>query len=124
MSKNASKFELSTPHFPNIIALKAAIAYISKINILRIEERIRYLTQYLIDRLAELKIQVLSPLSNIHRSAIIVFKSRSPEHLVAYLGKKRIIVSARGGGIRVSPHFYNDEGDIDNLISALKTFQA
>ena len=124
MSKNASKFELSTPHFPNIIALKAAIAYISKINILRIEERIRYLTQYLIDRLAELKIQVLSPLSNIHRSAIIVFKSRSPEHLVAYLGKKRIIVSARGGGIRVSPHFYNDEGDIDNLISALKTYQA
>ena len=124
MSRNASKFELSTPHFPNIIALKAAIAYISKINILRIEERIRYLTQYLIDRLAELKIQVLSPLSNIHRSAIIVFKSRSPEHLVAYLGKKRIIVSARGGGIRVSPHFYNDEGDIENLISALKTYQA
>jgi selenocysteine lyase/cysteine desulfurase len=123
MSKNASKFELSTPHFPNIIALKAAIAYISKINILRIEERIRYLTQYLIDRLAELKIQVLSPLSNIHRSAIIVFKSRSPEHLVAFLGKKRIIVSARGGGIRVSPHFYNDEGDIDNLISVLKTYQ-
>jgi selenocysteine lyase/cysteine desulfurase len=124
MSKNASKFELSTPHFPNIIALKAAIAYISKINILRIEERIRYLTQYLIDRLAELKIQVLSPLSNTHRSAIIVFKSRSPEHLVAYLGKKRIIVSARGGGIRVSPHFYNDEGDIDYLISALKTYPA
>ncbi|MPZ05897.1 MAG: aminotransferase class V-fold PLP-dependent enzyme [Nitrososphaeraceae archaeon] len=124
MSKNASKFELSTPHFPNIIALKAAIAYISKINILRIEERIRYLTQYLIDRLAELKIQILSPLSNIHRSAIIVFKSRSPEHLVAYLGKKRIIVSARGGGIRVSPHFYNDESDIDKLISALKTYQA
>ncbi|MGH9963833.1 MAG: aminotransferase class V-fold PLP-dependent enzyme [Nitrososphaeraceae archaeon] len=124
MSKNASKFELSTPHFPNIIALKAAIAYISKINILRIEERIRYLTQYLIDRLAELKIQVLSPLSNTHRSAIIVFKSRSPEHLVAYLGNKRIIVSARGGGIRVSPHFYNDEGDIDYLISALKTYPA
>lgn len=124
MSKNASKFELSTPHFPNIIALKAAIGYISKISILRIEERIRYLTQYLIDRLAELKIQVLSPLAEIHRSAIIVFKSRSPEHLVTYLGKRQIIVSARGGGIRVSPHFYNNEGDIDRLISALKTYQA
>ncbi|MGH9983789.1 MAG: aminotransferase class V-fold PLP-dependent enzyme [Nitrososphaeraceae archaeon] len=124
MSKNASKFELSTPHFPNIIALKAAIGYISKISILRIEERIRYLTQYLIDRLAELKIQVLSPLADIHRSAIIVFKSRSPEHLVTYLGKRQIIVSARGGGIRVSPHFYNNEGDIDRLISALKTYHS
>lgn len=124
MSKDASKFELSTPHFPNIIALKAAVKYISKINILKIEERIHYLTQYLIDRLAELKIQILSPLANIHRSAIIVFKSRSPEHLVAYLAKRRIIVSARGGGIRVSPHFYNDEGDIDRLILALKTYHA
>ena len=112
------------PFFPNIIALRAAVRYISKINIVRIEERIRYLIQYLIDRLAELKIQILSPLSNLHRSAIIVFKSRSPEHLVAYLGKRRIIVSARGGGIRVSPHFYNDEGDIDRLILALKTCHA
>ena len=123
MSKNASKFELSTPHFPNIIALKAAVAYISKINILRIEERIRYLTQYLINKLAELKIQILSPLTDIHRSAIVVFKSRSPEHLVEYLRKRRIIVSARGGGIRVSPHFYNDEGDIDKLILAMKTYR-
>lgn len=124
MSRNASKFELSTPHFPNIIALKAAIRYLSKINILRIEERIYYLTQYLIDRLAELKIRILSPLASIHRSAIVVFKSRSPEHLVSYLGKRRIIVSARGGGIRVSPHFYNDEGDIDRLISELKAYHA
>ena len=122
MSKNASKFELSTPHFPNVIALLTAVKYISKISILRIEERIRYITQYLIDRLAELKIQILSPLKNIHRSAIIVFKSRSPEHLTAYLGKRRIIVSARGGGIRISPHFYNDEGDIDRLIVALKSY--
>lgn len=124
MSKNASKFELSTPHFPNIIALKAAIRYISKINILRIEERIRYLTQYLIDRLTELKIQILSPLADTCRSAIIVFKAKSPVDVVAYLGKRRIIVSARGGGIRVSPHFYNDEGDIDRLTLALKTYHA
>ena len=124
MSKNASKFELSTPHFQNIIALKAAIKYISKINILRIEERIRYLTQYLIDRLNELKIQILSPLADTCRSSIIVFKAKSPVDVVAYLGKRRIIVSARGGGIRVSPHFYNVEGDIDRLILALKTYHA
>lgn len=122
MSKDASKFELSTPHFPNIIALRTGIEYISKISITRIEERIRSLTKYLLDRLSQLKIQVLSPLMDKYRSAIIVFKSRTPEHLVAYLRKKEIIVSARGGGIRVSPHFYNNESDIDRLISVLKTY--
>jgi selenocysteine lyase/cysteine desulfurase len=34
--------------------------------------------------------------------------------------KKKIIVSARGNGIRVSPHFYNNEEDIDKLVTALK----
>ena len=36
------------------------------------------------------------------------------------LKKKKIIVSARGNGIRVSPHFFNNENDIDRLVSALK----
>jgi selenocysteine lyase/cysteine desulfurase len=34
--------------------------------------------------------------------------------------RERIIVSARGKGIRVSPHFYNNEEDIDKLVTALK----
>jgi cysteine desulfurase/selenocysteine lyase len=33
MSNTATKFELATPHFPNIFALNAAIRYISKIGI-------------------------------------------------------------------------------------------
>jgi selenocysteine lyase/cysteine desulfurase len=122
MSKNASKFELSTPHFPNIIALKAGLEYISKVNICRIEERIYSLTKYLLERLFELKLRVLSPLAEEYRSAIIVFKIKTPQHLVEYLRKKQIIVSARGGGVRVSPHFYNNEDDIDRLISVLKIY--
>jgi cysteine desulfurase / selenocysteine lyase len=122
MSKNASKFELSTPHFPNIIALKAAIEYISKINISRIQERIHSLTNYLLERLFELKLRFLSPMEEKYRSAIIVFKIKTPQHLVEYLRKKQIIVSARGGGVRVSPHFYNNEDDIDRLISVLKIY--
>jgi selenocysteine lyase/cysteine desulfurase len=34
--------------------------------------------------------------------------------------KNKIIVSARGKGIRVSPHFYNNEEDTDKLIQGLK----
>jgi cysteine desulfurase/selenocysteine lyase len=34
--------------------------------------------------------------------------------------KNRIIVSARGKGIRVSTHFYNNEEDVDRLIAGLK----
>jgi len=38
---------------------------------------------------------------------------------VEQLAKKGIIVSARANGIRVSPHFYNTEEEIDQLVSEL-----
>jgi cysteine desulfurase / selenocysteine lyase len=71
-----------------------------------------------------LNLQILSPIEEKkYRSGIIVFKpnERKPLDIVIELEKKKkIIVSARGNGIRVSPHFYNNEDDIDKLVSALK----
>ena len=32
-----------------------------------------------------------------------------------------ICVSARGGGLRASPHFYNTEEELDRLLAALTT---
>jgi selenocysteine lyase/cysteine desulfurase len=124
VSNTATRFELGTPHFPNIIALNAAIKYISKIGINQIERRILNITDYLIDKLQNLNLEILSPIEKKkYRSGIIVFKpkERKPLDIVIELEKKKkIIVSARGNGIRVSPHFYNNEDDIDKLVSALK----
>ena len=119
-SSTATKFELATPHFPNIIALNAAVRYISKIGIRHIEKRILNLTDYLIDNLQKMKLEILSPIEERkYRSGIILFKARNknPIDTVIELEKKsKIIVSARGNGIRVSTHFYNNEDDIDKLI--------
>jgi cysteine desulfurase/selenocysteine lyase len=124
MSNAATKFELATPHFSNIIALNAAARYISKIGIRHVEKRILNLTDYLIDNLQKMKLEILSPIEERkYRSGIILFKARkkSPIDTVIELEKKsKIIVSARGKGIRVSSHFYNNEDDIDKLITSLK----
>ena len=123
MSATASRFELGSPHFCNILSLKAAIEYISKIGINYIERRILHLTSYLVDKLAKLNLEVISPIEEEKwRSGIIVFKMQGADEIVRKLERKRIIVSARGGGIRVSPHFYNDEKDIDLLIQKIRTF--
>jgi selenocysteine lyase/cysteine desulfurase len=46
------------------------------------------------------------------------------ERLLAELLAERILVSIRYtsgvGGIRVSTHYYNDESDLDRLVSALR----
>ncbi|MGA9153338.1 MAG: aminotransferase class V-fold PLP-dependent enzyme [Candidatus Nitrosopolaris sp.] len=123
MSNSARRFELGTPHFPNIIALNAAVRYISKIGITGIERRILKLSDYLIDCLGDMKLEILSPIEERkHRSGIILFKARKkkPLEIVNELGKRRIIVSQRGVGIRVSTHFYNNEQDVDRLMIGLK----
>jgi selenocysteine lyase/cysteine desulfurase len=125
ISRTAARFEIGTPHFANIIALNAAIKYISRIGINQIERRILSITDYLIDKLQNLNLEILSPIEDKrYRSGIVVFKSnkrKKPTDIVTELQKReRIIVSARGKGIRVSPHFYNNEEDIDRLVAALK----
>lgn len=124
ISHTATRFEIGSPNLPNIIALNASLKYLSQIGIRKIEKRILKLTDYLIEKLKSINLKILSPISNRNsRSGIILFQSKNikPLKVTKILEKKyNIIVSARGNGIRVSPHFYNNEKDIDRLISALE----
>ena len=43
-----------------------------------------------------------------------------PQRLSSELNRRGFIVRVRGGGIRVAPHFYNDEDDIDRFLVALE----
>ncbi len=43
-----------------------------------------------------------------------------PERVAASLADAGVFVSVRGTAIRVSPHVYNDEEDVDRLIGALR----
>jgi len=102
--------------------LKAGLKYISRIGIAKVEKRILSLTKYVIKELQKLKLVIISPIEEEkNRSGIVVFKVTHANELVKKLEKEHIIVSARGGGIRISPHFYNNEQDIDKLISKLRS---
>jgi selenocysteine lyase/cysteine desulfurase len=50
---------------------------------------------------------------------ITVSGNFDPARMRDALREKRIMVNARGGGIRVSPHFYNTEEEILNLFAML-----
>ena len=42
-----------------------------------------------------------------------------PPAVAAELAKRNIIVSARGQGLRVSPHFYNTFEEIERFVEAM-----
>lgn len=62
------------------------------------------------------------PRKGSHRSGIVTFgmPGSHPHQLRLACHKARIAVSCRGGGVRISPHAYNNEEDIQQLITVLE----
>ncbi|MGH9821435.1 MAG: aminotransferase class V-fold PLP-dependent enzyme, partial [Pyrinomonadaceae bacterium] len=80
------------------------------------------LTDYMCDRLGGMDYDIVSSRDPGERSAIVCIKNRSgvsPQEIAANLEKASVVISPRGGRVRISPHFYNDREDIDRLIDAL-----
>lgn len=120
LTSRASRYEFGCPNFPGIYAVGAAVDYFTQVGVKRIEKRILELTDFLLEKLDEKSYQVISPREKKHRSGIVVFKVRNAEKVWKKLFAKKIFVSLRGGGIRVAPHFYNTEEEIERLIQGVE----
>jgi cysteine desulfurase/selenocysteine lyase len=117
----SARAELGCPHFAGIFALGASVQMMREIGINNIQNRVLQLNRVLTDRLSEAGWEVLSPLADeATRSAETLVKAESPPKLVSSLASKKILVTEKPQGIRVATDFFNNEDDVDELVSALK----
>jgi cysteine desulfurase / selenocysteine lyase len=123
VKKEASAIECGCPHFPNIFALGGALDLFNEIGKEEVESRVLHLNKYLEKKLIEMSIPVILPASEENRSGICIIRCTNPEEIVPELMKKNIVVSARGEGLRISVNIYNNEEDIDILVSELSRFE-
>jgi selenocysteine lyase/cysteine desulfurase len=119
LSKRASALELGQPLFPAMFSLAGSLRLLNEIGLAAIEARDLELTAHLHAGLDARGIPILSPRSPEHRSAITMVQVSDPPAVVAKLKRKDVFVSARGKGVRVSPHFYNNREDIERFVSLL-----
>jgi len=97
-----------------------------------VEARSRALAQRLIERLSGIDgVTMWTAREPARSAAIVTFKpgSLEPSKLAAALyEKERIACTARGGadrpGLRLSPHFYNLEAEIDRAAAAVRKYVA
>lgn len=73
-------------------------------------------------KLRELGLPLVSPHDGKHRSGIVTFQTphAEPQVVRQTLLKSGIAVACRGGGIRLSPHGYATEEEIDRLIDIVR----
>ncbi|MCR8433654.1 MAG: aminotransferase class V-fold PLP-dependent enzyme [Candidatus Korarchaeota archaeon] len=122
-ASGAKRFELGSPSFADALVARESLRFIAGIGIENIEKRDLELISYLRKRLAELdRVIFMTPEGTL--SPILTFKLEGidTKSLLEYLLERNIYVSVRLGALRVSPHFYNNAGDIDRLLNALIDF--
>ncbi|MDI6805284.1 MAG: aminotransferase class V-fold PLP-dependent enzyme [Candidatus Bathyarchaeia archaeon] len=120
LSETAGRFEVGSPSFISLIGAAEALKMILDFGVENIEKRILKLTDYFIKAVKDLGLELFTPEERQHRSGIVLFRIKKPQEFVAELRRKGIVVSARAHGIRVSPHFYNTEEEIDKLIEEIR----
>jgi selenocysteine lyase/cysteine desulfurase len=119
LKESAAVLEVGCPHFAGIFALGAALELLDEIGQPAIEQRLHQLTDRLHAGLDAAGFEIASPRDSAHRAGITIVRVADPATVVEALARERVIVSARGAGLRVSVHVYNNEDDVDRFIDVL-----
>ncbi len=118
-SPTARRFQSGTPPVPAIYAGIAGMELMEEIGIAETREHVTALTERLIAGVDELGGVVVTPRDPERRGALVCIRSTDAPALVAALGGDGIVTSERDGNLRVSPHAYNVEADIDAVLAGL-----
>jgi cysteine desulfurase / selenocysteine lyase len=118
---DAGRFECGTYNVPGLLGLLGALTLIEQVGVEVIFARVQVLLERLAEGLRLKNYQIVSPRESIARSGILSFKSavHSQEQIINTLRQARIEIARREGRLRVSPHFYNTEQQMDMLVELL-----
>ncbi len=123
LKADASRYEFATPFSLGIWGVNGALDLLLEAGQPAIENRLLELTDYLIKKLHDLNYQVISDRHIEAKSGIVITSHPDLERnqrIFEYLHKNQIYISYRNSNLRIAPHFYNTETEIDWLIQLLR----
>jgi selenocysteine lyase/cysteine desulfurase len=128
LRSTAARFEEGSHNGLSIYGLGAAIDLLLEIGVGRIAERILLLTDLLIEGLKKMNLPLITPLEKKFRSGIVTFRLVEEKshpavaELQDHLFSKGIYACIRSGGLRLSPHFYNTEEEVEVVLREIREF--
>jgi selenocysteine lyase/cysteine desulfurase len=119
-ARSARRFESGTPPIPSVYAAIAGVELMLEIGVERTAAHVAGLNDRLIDEVAALGGVVATPKDSARRGPLIAVAATDAEQLVDRLSEDGIVTSSRDGNLRISPHCYNNDEDIERLLIALR----
>lgn len=119
---NALAWETGTGGISLFYGLEQSLKLLRKTGAEDIREYLENLTDYLCELLAGKDYEIISSRQKEEKSQIVCIKSRNnltSTEIAKHLENEKIIVSPRGDRLRIAPHFFNNQADIERLIEFL-----
>lgn len=120
LDETAKRFEPGSFNTLSISIFNKSLELIGEASVERIYEKVKELIDHLFEKV-DPQFRVITPKEEKERSGIftVVIPGSEPQALWRKLLEKKVVASPRGGGIRVSPHFYNTHEEIDLFLEIL-----
>ena len=118
---NITRFLHGSPAIPALYAAQSGYEIINTIGVEKIREQSVRQTQHLIELAQETGFRVTSPKNPAQRGGTIAVWDVNAAAITKELIRREFIVDYRpGAGVRISPHFYTKDEELDLVIAEMK----
>ncbi|WP_439888175.1 aminotransferase class V-fold PLP-dependent enzyme [Pseudomonas sp. MBLB4123] len=127
VAKTARRFECGSPNLLGAMALEASLSLLEEVGMQEVGRAVQERVQWLLDDLGTMPgLSLHSPRSPARRAGIVTFSLAGWDNRLLYerLRSEQVICAQRGGGIRLSPHFYSEGRVIEETLRLLHQLAA
>ncbi len=125
-ARSARRFECGSPNMLATMALEASLSLLEEVGMEKVEQGLSERIDHLQRELSAMQgVKLLSPVEPLRRAGILTFKIDGWDNQALFerLKSEQIVCAQRGGGIRLSPHFYTRTEIIEQTLSIIRNMK-
>lgn len=118
---DARRFEVATIPYQDMVGMNTSLELLGEMGLGAVSEKIHTLVSRLVAGIAMIKtLSLVTPSDPKRRAGIVSFNVADVDSVSKRLNDSGVSHSVRGGGVlRVAPHIYNTEHEIDRVLALL-----
>jgi cysteine desulfurase/selenocysteine lyase len=123
IARSARRFECGSPNMLGACALDASLSLLEEVGMDSVAQLLQLRIEQLLEGLSAIPgVMLLSPREPGRRGGIVTFTIDGHDSGLVFqqLSEQRVICAKRGGGVRLSPHFYTPEWVIDETLRHIR----
>lgn len=126
-ARSARRFECGSPNLLGAMALEASLSLLEEVGMTEVGQALAERLDQLQEGLSAMPgVRLLSPTDPVRRAGIMTFTLDGVDNadLFERLKAEQIVCALRGGGVRLSPHFYTRPDVIEQTLTVIRRLVA